>query len=239
MKRETPPESNIISLAPRRDSTHFPALAQVEAYWEALRNTRLMPARQEVDPRGLTEALSHAFILERIAPGLARIRVAGQHLSALLGMEVRGMPISAMFLPEARALLADSLEGCFTAPATTRLMLAADTGFTRPALEAQMYLAPLRDNEGRPTRILGALQSSGRIGRAPRRFAIRSVKVNALAGEVGAPESLRAVPTRPKPHKVPRKRPVAPPPAPPPAPAAARAAKPAKPGLRLVYSAET
>lgn len=213
--------SNIISLDPRRNRAHFPALAQVEAYWEALRNTRPMPAREEVDPRGLTAALAHAFVLERIAPGLAKIRVAGQHLSDLMGMEVRGMPISAMFLPEARQSLRDHLEACFTTPATMRLMLAADTGFTRPALEAQLFLAPLKDRDGRPTRILGALQSSGKIGRAPRRFTIRSVKLNALAGAVGAADAPLSVPSRP----TPRKHQIA--------------TEPEKPGLRLVYSAET
>ncbi|HHL21223.1 MAG TPA: PAS domain-containing protein [Aliiroseovarius sp.] len=220
MNLETLTGSNIISLVPRRNQAHFPALAQVEAYWEALRNTRPMPTREEVDPRGLTDALSYAFVLERIAPGLAKIRVAGQHLSDLMGMEVRGMPISAMFLPEARQTLRDHLEACFATPATLRLTLAADTGFTRPALEAQLFMAPLKDRDGRPTRILGALQSSGKIGRAPRRFTIRSVKVNALAGEVGAPDAPLAVPQRPAPGK----RPAAP--------------EPAKPGLRLVYSAE-
>ncbi len=41
----------------------YPAIAQVDAYWEALRNGRLMPERAEVDPRGLECALEYAFIL--------------------------------------------------------------------------------------------------------------------------------------------------------------------------------
>ncbi len=177
--------SNIIALAPRRAQAKFPAIAQVEAYWEGLRNGRPMPARAEVDPRAMTEVLEYAFVLERIAPGLARIRVAGRHLSDLLGMEVRGMPISALFLPETRDQLRTALEEVLSAPASVRLTLAGDSGLTRPRLEAQMYLAPLRDDTGLPTRILGALQAHGRIGRAPRRFAIREMQVDTLFSETG------------------------------------------------------
>ncbi len=211
--------AKIISLIPRRDRAHFPALSLVEAYWEGLRNGRPMPARAEIDPRAISGALQHAFILEQIAPGMARIRLAGQHLNELMGMEVRGMPLSALFLPEARGLLRDSLESCFSAPASLRFTLAGDTGFTRPALEAQMYLAPLRDQDGRPTRLLGALQSTGRIGRAPRRFAVRAVRVNALMEAPGA--SPRAAPG-------PASRPARP----------IRPAQQHRPELRLVYSAD-
>ncbi len=186
----------VISLQPARRQAKFPAVSQVEAYWEGLRNGRPMPARAEVNPRGITDALEFAFVLEKIAPGMARIRVAGRHLNELMGMEVRGMPISAMFLPEARARLQNAMETAFTAPATIRFSLAGDTGFTRPALEAQLFLAPLRDDTGRPTRLLGALQSSGRIGRAPRRFGIREIEVNRLLGEPGeaAPLARRTIP---------------------------------------------
>ena len=56
-----------------------------------------MPLRSEIDPRGLKGALEYCFVLERIAPGLARLRVAGSHLGDLMGMEVRGMPITAFY----------------------------------------------------------------------------------------------------------------------------------------------
>ncbi|MCP5038086.1 MAG: PAS domain-containing protein [Rhodobacteraceae bacterium] len=177
--------SNVISIQPIRSRVNFPAISMVEAYWEGLRNTRPMPARREVDPRGISDALEYAFILEKIAPGLARIRLAGSHINDLLGMEVRGMPLTALFLPEARTQVQNALEAAFGKPASVRLDLAGDTGMTRPKLGAQMYLAPLKDEQGAPTRILGALQSQGRIGRAPRRFCVRGVDISALMGEVG------------------------------------------------------
>ena len=94
--------SNVIPLMPRRSEILFPALREVEAYWSGLRDGRAMPARADVDPRGIQSALEYAFILERIAPGVARFRVAGMHLNDLMGMEVRGMPLTAMFVPEGR-----------------------------------------------------------------------------------------------------------------------------------------
>ena len=56
-------------------------MAQMRAYWEGLRADRLVPQRAEVDPRGIERALEYAFILDRIAPGIGRFRLAGMHLT--------------------------------------------------------------------------------------------------------------------------------------------------------------
>lgn len=183
MKIEYLKGSNVVSIAPARIQQHFPAIAQVEAYWEGLRNGRLMPTRAEVDPRGISDILEFAFVLEKIAPGMARIRLAGMHMNDLMGMEVRGMPITAMFLPEARRQVQRALELVFERPSTARLTLSGDTGMTRPNLDAQMYLAPLKGEDGQPNRILGAIQSNGKIGRAPRRFIVRECDLNPLVGD--------------------------------------------------------
>lgn len=172
--------SNVISIAPARTQQRFPAISQVEAYWQGLRNGRLMPSRSDVDPRGISDILEYTFVLEKIAPGMARIRLSGMHLNDLLGMEVRGMPITALFLPEARRQIQRTLELVFERPSTARLSLSGDRGLTRPALEAQLYLAPLKGADGQPNRILGALQANGRIGRAPRRFTVRESVIDSL-----------------------------------------------------------
>jgi len=186
--------SNVISMMPLRTQKKFPAISQVEAYWEALRNGRLMPARSEIDPRGISDVLEYAFILEKIAPGMARIRLAGHHLNDLLGMEVRAMPITALFLPEARRGVQRALESVFEAPASARLSLTGNTGMTRPSLQAHMFLAPLKDEEGKPTRIFGALQAAGKIGRAPRRFNIQDAKITPLLSD--DPLQTSALPAR-------------------------------------------
>ncbi len=191
MKIEYMKDSKIISIAPIRAQMRFPALQQVEGYWEGLRDGRQMPTRGEVDPRGISEVLEYAFILEKIAPRMARIRLAGMHLNDLMGMEVRGMPITAMFLPEARRDFQTLLGQVLDTPATVKATLTSDHGFARPKLEAQMILLPLKDDQGRTTRVLGCLQAKGTIGRGPRRFKIQSQEVKTL------PADARPVYTRP------------------------------------------
>ncbi|MEP2532508.1 PAS domain-containing protein [Shimia sp.] len=143
---------------------------EVTAYWEALRSGATIPYRSDVDPRGIQRALKNAFILERMAPGMARLRVAGQTLSELMGMEMRGMPVSALIDPDTREPFRRALEEVFLGPTTATLRLRSDGGYGKPALEAQMILLPLRGDAGKVTRILGALVHQGRVGRAPRRF---------------------------------------------------------------------
>lgn len=175
--------NNVVAMGQARARTLFPALGRVEAYWEGLRNGRLMPARAEVDPRGIADVLEHAFVLEKVAPGVARIRLAGMQLNDLMAMEVRGMPITAMFLPEARRELQKVIERVLEEPAVVRLTLGSDTGLTRPPLDGQMMLLPLRDAHGEATRILGVLETRGRIGRGPRRFMIRDIETKVIADD--------------------------------------------------------
>ena len=61
---------NVVPLFTERQKMSFPAIAQMDAYWEALRRGQLIPKRSDVDPRGIEAALEHAFILERIAAGV-------------------------------------------------------------------------------------------------------------------------------------------------------------------------
>lgn len=179
--------SNIVSLMPRRAQTAFTALRDVEAYWEGLRNGRPVPARGEIDPRGIQSALEYAFILERIAPGVARIRLAGLHLTDLMGMDVRGMPFTAMFMPESRAQIGKEIEAVCATPQVTTITLQGDQGIGRGYLQAQLLLCPLKSDLGDVNRILGCLQSNGKIGRQPRRFTSLKVTARPLLTETAAP----------------------------------------------------
>ena len=171
---------NVVSMTNYQPDTGFSAVAQVEAYWEALRGARLLPKRSEVDPRGLEAALEYAFILERIAPGIARIRIAGSHLSDLMGMEVRGMPLTALFAPNARRQIADGLEEVFQTPATANLRLTSPGGAGRAQLDARMVLLPLKSDLGDVSRVLGCLVSRGEMGTAPRRFDLTEQNVQTI-----------------------------------------------------------
>lgn len=148
------------------------AMTLIEAYWHALRGDRDVPMRSEVDPRGIESALKNAFVAERIAPGHARIRIAGTHLGDLMGMEVRGMPLSAMFETEARVKLQAALRAVFDEPAIYKFDLRAPGRIGKPELKASMSIYPLRNDMGDISRALGCFVAEGKIGRAPRRFDI-------------------------------------------------------------------
>lgn len=158
----------------------FPAISEVRAYWEALRCDAGVPLRSQVDPRGIEGALDQAFILERIAPGVARFRVAGGHLSDIMGMEVRGMPILSFFAPEARAEAAPLLEAVFTRPAAAEFTLRAQPAAGCPVLLATLLVLPLRSDLGDVSRALGCLATQGAIGRSPRRFDITGRRVTPI-----------------------------------------------------------
>jgi len=157
-----------------------PPVAEVETHWHALRAGRLVPDRAEVDPRAIQSALRHAMIVERIAPGHARIRIAGNHVSDVMGMEVRGMPLSALFEPAARVDLQGALRELFSAPAIQKFALQSPGRLGRPALRGQLALYPLRCDHGEISRALGCIVTEGVIGRTPRRFDIAQVNRHLL-----------------------------------------------------------
>lgn len=133
-------------------------IRQAEAYWHALlEETGDLPKRSRIDPRALENILADTFILERIAPGLARFRVAGRHLNDLAGMEVRGMPVSAFLDHGDRAEFGAVLEQVFQVPAKAELTLTVDAGRGAAPGKARMILLPLRDDTGAVTRTLGVL----------------------------------------------------------------------------------
>jgi hypothetical protein len=195
---------NVVTMTKHKSHHGFSPLAQIEAYWEDLRGTRLMPQRAEIDPRGIENALEYAFIVERIAPGIARLRIAGSHLSDLMGMEVRGMPLTSFIDAASRRQLSDTLEEVFETPATCTLTLKSDSAPGMPDLEARMVLMPLKSDLGDVSRILGGLVALGDIGRSPRRFDVTGTQVRPILDGTSSPAKPRptlpsTAPVAPKP----------------------------------------
>ncbi|MEY8097895.1 PAS domain-containing protein [Falsihalocynthiibacter sp. S25ZX9] len=184
-------ENNVIRLKEFQRTVSFPAINEVVAYWEGLRGGRPVPMRSEVNPRGIESALSNAFILERIAPGMARFRLAGAHLSDLMGMEVRGMPFTSFFTPDARKEVGAALEAVFQSPEIVEIMVTADTGIGKPDLYGKVVLLPLKSDLGDITRALGCFVTEGEIGRSPRRFGVTDRKVTQIATALVTPPSAR------------------------------------------------
>ncbi|MCP4824327.1 MAG: PAS domain-containing protein [Shimia sp.] len=145
-------------------------MQDVKTYWDGLRDGHPVPYRSDVDPRQIQKVLKHAFILERIAPGMARLRVSCNTLTDVMGMDMRGMPMSALINEASRDSFGQALEKVFAAPAIGRLEMSTTRGFRRNGLNAEMMLLPLRSDSGEVNRILGAITVDGDLARAPQRF---------------------------------------------------------------------
>lgn len=172
--------TDVVPLSDRLRASWTRPLRTVETYWEAMRNGRNVPPRSEIDPRGIENALENAFIAERIAPTHARLRIGGRLLCDLMGMEVRGMPLSAMTVPVSRERLSHAVQAVFDTPARVEITLLAEKRLGKPALNGRMTLLPLADDFGDVSRILGCFVTDGPVGRAPRRFEIVQVDVTPM-----------------------------------------------------------
>ncbi|WP_299359906.1 PAS domain-containing protein [uncultured Paracoccus sp.] len=173
----TPQSGPVIRIAGRGPVQPDRIIADLRVYWHSLRQGRAVPMRTDVEPQGIREGLDHAFILERIAPGAGRFRLAGKHLVDVMGMEVRGMPLCAVLNPSSRGRLSDVLETVFIGPQIAELTLFSEPGYGRPELRGQMLILPLKSDLGDVTRALGCLVTSGDLGRGPRRFDIVAAQV--------------------------------------------------------------
>lgn len=178
---------DIVSMTDQEKMRRLAPLRQVEAYWHGLCARDAVPLRSQIDPRGMQDALENAFLMERIAPTMAKIRVAGTHLNDLMGMQIAGMPLSCLIAPQDRDRFGEAVSRLFADPAIVRIDLEAEGGFGKPAMQANMLLLPLRSDFGDQSRALGALVSHGRIGRTPRRFLLRHVEVTAALSTDRAP----------------------------------------------------
>ena len=191
--------AGVVDMFSRRNAPDEGDLDRLIDYWETMRKSHPVPMRRDIDPRAIDRILPNTFILERIAPGLARFRVAGTHLSELMGMDVRGMPISAMIDPEDRDGFAKLLNTVFDTPARLRLDLRGKGSFGRPGLNGAMIILPLRSDLNEVSRAIGCLVKNGRSGRAPRRFGVRGQDIHPILS--GASQRKAPAPAATAPHK--------------------------------------
>ncbi len=215
-----------------------PALRSLQilrGYWQGLiDDDGLPPLRADIDPRGLAPALDVAFLAERVGRGLLRLRIAGLGLTEVAGMEMKGLPLSALIMPGSRPRMAMSVERLFSATRSIEIRLQGEKGIGRPDLAARLLLLPLRSAPFNCNMVLGCLALEGKVGLAPRRFSISSVieeRVRRSALDGAPPQRLGVMlPDFDQPD---------PAPAPQPGEAVSDAPAPAKGGhLRLVYSAD-
>jgi hypothetical protein len=133
------------------------ALGELEAYWRELGGARRIPVRTQVEPGRIDAILPQTFILEHVAPGVARLRVVGQMLNTLAGTELRGMPLSALFDVESRPALQGWITRVFKGPSLVELPLRQAAGFLRGMRLGRMLILPLLGAEGAVTRAIGVV----------------------------------------------------------------------------------
>lgn len=189
----------VVTLLRRQAGAPMHLINEVEAYWHGLRQGPTLPARAQIDPRGLSRALPNVFILERIAPHVVRFRLSGQALAPLLGMDLRGMPLSALLTPDARAEMEPHIAALFDTPMALRFSLSAEWGIGKPGLSAEMILLPLLGDDGQVSRALGCLVTKGRIGHAPRRFRITGLNARPIATPTANAARPESTPERTRP----------------------------------------
>jgi len=177
--------------------TNPTALTELEAYWAQLPRSNGVPKRSDVDPVAMGRQLEDSFILERVAPGVARIRVAGRNIGKLLGLEPRGLPLTALMLPQGRASMARYIEEAFQGPNVVELPLMSPRAVGQPVLSGKILMLPLRDDHGAVTRVLGILVMSGRRGMGGRKFDICKAETPRVEPIVGLHAITGGAPQRP------------------------------------------
>ena len=165
----------------------FPACAELLQYWQELRGTRQMPVRSKFYPLEIETSLASILVAEKVAPSVARIRLAGSILNNTLGMDVRGMPLTALFEPTVRDSIAEATRDLFASPAIVVLELNARCGFSRRPVRARLLLLPMSDTDGNIAPIVGCLDIKGGIGKSPRRFKVSSIRRTDVTGDAPQP----------------------------------------------------
>lgn len=174
---------NVAVLARYRKTMKNPVLGDLMNHWESLRAGRIAPHRAEIDPRRIEDVLEHAFILEMVADGAPRFRIAGMQLCDLMGMEVRAMPAASLFAPSERDRFNDILQRIVAVPEIVELDL-SPAGPAHVGSDAEMLLLPVRNDKGEITRILGALVADKTGMAPPCRFTIAATRTTRIIAHV-------------------------------------------------------
>lgn len=132
------------------------ATIELYKYWSALRDGRLTPGREDIDPLAIRHILADTMILEADPERAFPVRISGTRLNALFLDEQRGRSFTGLFAPPDRgtasAMILSMLNGA--RPVVAGLSAAPEGG--APA-SLELLLLPLRPRAKEQARILGAL----------------------------------------------------------------------------------
>lgn len=168
----------------RSDAMIHAQSRQLLAYWEALRGSRLVPLRSEVDPRDMDCDASSLFILESLGPENHRFRLAGTALVEAFGMELRGMPARSIMEGSGRSSLTALVAETLAEPGVGYARLTRRNA--EPSEVWEILLLPLRTDYGAIERVLGSLvpvTPTRPRGQDRLRFAIETMSIRTVTGD--------------------------------------------------------
>lgn len=129
---------------------------EIYNYWDQLRGEDGAPLRSAIEPASLAAALPDLFMLEAEPEGNLRFRLVGTRMCSLFGRELRGESFIVLWAGGRESNAMDIARGVilYESPALINV-----TGFGENAATCryEMLLLPVRANDGRCDRLLGAL----------------------------------------------------------------------------------
>lgn len=179
----------------------FGIISGVRAYWEALRQPKDIPSRNQLSPRGISHALENVFLIELDENDIARIRISGSKVNAIIGEDSTGMPVHTMFLTPAIKELELALAELFGKPSIVRMNLVGKNPNGDTSHFAKLEFMPLRNQEGQIRLALGVIESEAPVASPVLRYEITSLNYTPIEGIVSHPAiSKKPVESNKKPH---------------------------------------
>jgi len=162
-----------------------PLLEETWRYWTSLQTGTDLPRRSALDPKAMSRILGHAMILDQVRHGTVRVRLGGNVMHQVMGMDVRGLPIRAFFDLADRTRAVDLIEQVFDTPSTLELDLISEG--CDGLMTGRMLVLPLLDATGAVTKALTVMVTDRVITDAPRRFAVTNATLVPVYGAAAAP----------------------------------------------------
>jgi hypothetical protein len=129
-------------------------------YWNALRDGRPTPGREDIDPVAIRHILADTMILEADAERAFPVRISGTRLNALFLDEQKGRSFTGLFDPTDRGTAAAMILSMLNGARPVIAGLSAAPEGCSPAI-LELLLLPLRPRGKEQARILGALSPVG------------------------------------------------------------------------------
>lgn len=133
-----------------------PAKTELFDYWNALRDGRIAPNREDIEPGAIRGCLADTFVLAIDVDHGHPFRLAGTSICALFGRELKGSAFADLWTPPSGPRLTDMLR---TITENTAGVVAAATGANHEGdtLNLELTLLPLAGGGGELTRLLGGI----------------------------------------------------------------------------------